>query len=203
MDAHCDVALERMAAIESLIVFLFFAVPEAKNCILIAMLVSPHGGRTRIEIPNLVAPLEAFWDVGQTALKAIGQAAQFTFGLLAEIAGALHEQRGVRRAERIGAYKACGIEPGPWAWFKALSDLAQALVPGIAFSILLGVVVGMIGMALLPTESRPPTFSREVDASDRPRSRSPEQGRTVPAHPIKKTTTRRRGGSAAEAAIGS
>ncbi len=140
-DVKCDVASERKAVIESLMLLLFIAVPGAKVCVLIAILVSPRGGRTHIRIPDPTVPVEAMWGFVQNVSKAIARGFRFTFGLLAEVAGSLHERRVARRAERIAAYIAQGIEPGQWAWLKALSDLTQALI--------LGTVLGVLASTIL------------------------------------------------------
>lgn len=42
--------------------------------------------------------------------------------------------RASRRAERDDAYRAAGIEPGPLAWFKALPEVTQAILLGLAFA---------------------------------------------------------------------
>jgi hypothetical protein len=39
-----------------------------------------------------------------------------------------------RWAERDEAYRERGIEPGPLAWFRALPDVAQAVLMGLAFT---------------------------------------------------------------------
>ena len=46
-----------------------------------------------------------------------------------------HEEAVARRAEREQAYRAKGVEPGPWAWFQVLPDLAQAALMGLAIAI--------------------------------------------------------------------
>jgi len=43
--------------------------------------------------------------------------------------------RAERRAERDKAYRAKGVEPGPWAWFKVLPDVTQAILLGLAFAV--------------------------------------------------------------------
>ena len=43
--------------------------------------------------------------------------------------------RSARRAERDDAYRADGIEPGPWAWFQALPEVAQAVLLGLTFAL--------------------------------------------------------------------
>jgi hypothetical protein len=112
MDVKCDVASERKAVIENLMLLLFIAAPGAKVCVLIAILVTPRGGRTNIRIPDLIVPVEAMWGFVQNVSKAIARGLRFTFGLLAEVAGSLHERRVARRAERIAAYIAQAIETG-------------------------------------------------------------------------------------------
>ncbi len=141
MDVKCDVASGRKAVIESLMLLLFIAVPVAKVCVLIAVLVSPRGGRTHIRIPDPTVPAEAMWGFVQNASKAIARGFRFTFGPLAEVAGLLHERRVAQRAERIAAYIAQGIEPGQWAWFKALSDLTQALILGTVLGVLVWTIL--------------------------------------------------------------
>jgi hypothetical protein len=53
-----------------------------------------------------------------------------------------------RRAERVKRYRATGIEPGRWARYRALSDVQQAVVLGLAFGLLAGVI--LIGISLVP-----------------------------------------------------
>jgi hypothetical protein len=59
------------------------------------------------------------------------------------------ERRAERRAARDRAYRSKGIEPGPFAWYKAMPDLAQALILGLAFTvpavIILIVIVRVLG----------------------------------------------------------
>jgi len=43
--------------------------------------------------------------------------------------------RASRLAARDTAYRSRGIEPGPWVWFKALPELAQAILLGVAFAL--------------------------------------------------------------------
>jgi uncharacterized Zn finger protein (UPF0148 family) len=49
-----------------------------------------------------------------------------------------------RRAERHKAYRAMEIEPGTMAWFKALPDVIQALLMGLAIGFPAAVVILII-----------------------------------------------------------
>jgi hypothetical protein len=51
------------------------------------------------------------------------------------------EQTAARRAERDKAYRAMGIEPGPWAWYQALPEVQQAIVLGLAFGLPAGAIL--------------------------------------------------------------
>ncbi len=44
-------------------------------------------------------------------------------------------EKAERRAQRDEAYRAIGIEPGPFAWYKALPDWTQALLMGLAIAL--------------------------------------------------------------------
>lgn len=44
-------------------------------------------------------------------------------------------EKAARRTARDDAYRAKGIEPGPLAWYKALPDVAQAIVLGLSMAI--------------------------------------------------------------------
>jgi hypothetical protein len=57
-------------------------------------------------------------------------------------------EKSARRAERDKAYRAMGIEPGPWAWYLALSELKQAVVLGLAFGLPAGVLLVAIFLIL-------------------------------------------------------
>jgi hypothetical protein len=57
---------------------------------------------------------------------------------------AVREWHTARRMERDKAYRAIGIEPGPWAWYRALSDVQQAVVLGLAFGLPAGVILVII-----------------------------------------------------------
>jgi hypothetical protein len=46
------------------------------------------------------------------------------------------EMKSARRAEKEAAYRAKGIEPGPFAWFRALHDVTQSVLLGLAIAIL-------------------------------------------------------------------
>jgi hypothetical protein len=70
------------------------------------------------------------------------------------IAAEKAERHSQRRAERDKAYRALGIEPGPWAWYKALSEVKQAIVLGLAFAVPAGVILIIIFLALLPFGGR-------------------------------------------------
>jgi len=39
------------------------------------------------------------------------------------------------KAQRDAFYRARGVEPGPWAWFRVLPDLAQAVLLGLSLSV--------------------------------------------------------------------
>ena len=43
--------------------------------------------------------------------------------------------RAARRAARDDVYRSRGINPGPWAWFQALPEVAQAVLLGLAFAL--------------------------------------------------------------------
>lgn len=45
------------------------------------------------------------------------------------------EMATARRAEKEAAYRAKGIEPGPFAWFRALPDVTQSILLGLAVAI--------------------------------------------------------------------
>jgi hypothetical protein len=45
------------------------------------------------------------------------------------------EMASARRAENEAAYRAKGIEPGPFAWFRALPDVTQSVLLGLAVAI--------------------------------------------------------------------
>jgi hypothetical protein len=49
--------------------------------------------------------------------------------------GAKEAARVLREELRLEYYRSRGVEPGRWAWFKALPDLAQALVGGLLLAI--------------------------------------------------------------------
>jgi hypothetical protein len=51
------------------------------------------------------------------------------------------QEKANRRAERDKAYRAMGIEPGPWAWYHALSEVQQAVVLGLAFGLPAGAIL--------------------------------------------------------------
>ena len=48
-------------------------------------------------------------------------------------------------------YRAKGVEPGPWAWFKVLPDTVQAIMIGLAFAIPTVAVLVAIWFALAPS----------------------------------------------------
>jgi hypothetical protein len=58
-------------------------------------------------------------------------------------------EQAARRAERDKAYRAMGIEPGPLAWFKAMSDLGQAVVMGLAIGIPARAILVLIAIVFL------------------------------------------------------
>lgn len=43
--------------------------------------------------------------------------------------------KAAERIRRDEAYRTKGIEPGPWAWFKALPDLVQVMIMGLVFAV--------------------------------------------------------------------
>jgi hypothetical protein len=47
----------------------------------------------------------------------------------------IEQEAAARLAERDAAYRAKGVEPGPWAWFWVLPDLTQAILLGVTFAI--------------------------------------------------------------------
>ncbi len=51
------------------------------------------------------------------------------------------ERQAEFRAERDEQYRAMGIEPGPFAWFKALPALAQAIILGTVISVPAGLIL--------------------------------------------------------------
>ncbi len=60
-------------------------------------------------------------------------------------------RRAERRAERDMRYRAKGVEPGPWAWFKVLPDVVQAIMLGLAFAIPTVAVLVALWSALAPS----------------------------------------------------
>jgi RNA polymerase subunit RPABC4/transcription elongation factor Spt4 len=58
--------------------------------------------------------------------------------------------KAARRAERDKAYRAMGIEPGPWAWYQALPVLKQAIVLGLAFGLPAGLALIVLFRFLSP-----------------------------------------------------
>ena len=60
-------------------------------------------------------------------------------------------RRSERRAERDMKYRAKGVEPGPWAWFKVLPDVTQALLLGLGFSMPTVAVLVALWSALAPS----------------------------------------------------
>ncbi len=53
-----------------------------------------------------------------------------------------------RRVERDKAYKSRGIEPGPMAWFRALSDTNQAILLGLGIAVPVVALVALIFRAM-------------------------------------------------------
>jgi hypothetical protein len=51
------------------------------------------------------------------------------------------KDRAALRAEKDEALRARGVEPGLFAWFKVMPDLAQALVMGLALAVPAGAIV--------------------------------------------------------------
>jgi hypothetical protein len=51
------------------------------------------------------------------------------------------------RHSRHELYRQRGIQPGPLAWYRAMSDLTQALLLGLAFALPVGLV--LIGIVLI------------------------------------------------------
>jgi len=67
---------------------------------------------------------------------------------------AVWEWHTARRARRDKAYRAMGIEPGPWAWYQALSDLKQAVVLGLAIGLPAGIALLAYFLILKPFGGR-------------------------------------------------
>src|SRR5208282_464849 len=94
--------------------------PQGEGCVL-GCLFGPLGVIVEACLPTIlpsVRPVPLSPDV--VALRHEQQAAK---RLAKERATA---EKAARRAERDKAYRAMGIEPGPWAWYLALSALQQA-----------------------------------------------------------------------------
>lgn len=61
-----------------------------------------------------------------------------------ELAAADAARTAARRAERDAGYRARGVEPGPWAWFRVLPDLAQAGLWGLAIAVPAGGILVVV-----------------------------------------------------------
>jgi hypothetical protein len=128
---------------------LIFGVPVAKVVVGILILLDPKGGRSRLEdlLPRLPArhraeqyvfqkeeaARRARWEAERVARRAQREACRRARRAQRE------SERAARRALREAAYRARGIEPGHWAWFKALPDVSQAILMGLAFAVPAGV----------------------------------------------------------------
>jgi hypothetical protein len=69
---------------------------------------------------------------------------------ISEEKGRIAAEKAERLAERDNAYRAMGIEPGPWAWFQAMSDLKQAVMIGLVIAIPVGGMMVLIFRILKP-----------------------------------------------------
>jgi hypothetical protein len=117
----------------------------------------PFGALIEACLPSLAkaAPVAHAVDPGAAARQQSAHEANREYWaeqrrIQAEYQRARNERRAERRvlkeerqAERDKAYRAKGVEPGPFAWYRAMGDLSQALVLGCGLGapLLLGCVV--------------------------------------------------------------
>jgi hypothetical protein len=72
-----------------------------------------------------------------------------------------------RKAQRDAFYRTKGVEPGPWAWFKVLPDLAHAILLELAFwvpavAITLGLLQTVLPLAGNRLSSRVHEWTRQL-----------------------------------------
>jgi hypothetical protein len=116
---------------------------------LLGALFGPFGALIEACLPSLAraAPVAPAVDPGAASRQQSAREADREYWaeqrrIQAEYLKARDERRAERRvlreerqAERDKAYRARGVEPGPFAWFHALPDLTQALILGATLAV--------------------------------------------------------------------
>jgi hypothetical protein len=85
----------------------------------------PSPGPAPVPAPEAISPELAAWRAARVEAERVAEQKA-----VAEAAA----RKAARRKEREQWYRSRGIEPNAWAWFRALPDLAQAIVLGLALA---------------------------------------------------------------------